>query len=70
MRLPGPTRELSLAPLLFGVRYADGLDAFSRADLRRIAQQATGYANYATEIHQGRRLARYVQWRPSSHSGL
>ena len=61
-----PTKELSLAPLLFGIRHADELAGFTHATLRRVAQQATGHANYATEIHQGRRLARYVQWRPQS----
>ena len=56
-------QERSIVPMLFGIRYADELAGYKVRNLERIAQQATGYANYATEIHQGRRMARYVQWR-------
>lgn len=55
--------ERSLAPVLFGVRYAEQLTAFRTDDLRLIAGEATGYPNYGNEINQGRRMASYVQWK-------
>ena len=56
-------KERSIAPILFGIRYADELAHYSTSELKRIAFQATGYASYETEIGNGRRLAQYVQWR-------
>lgn len=53
-----PYREKALSIHLFGIKYADRL---SSLNLKVIAEQATGYESYHTEIHKGIRLSKYVR---------
>ena len=51
-------REKALSLHLFGVVFAKELEG---QPINEIAEQATGYISYGTEIRKGIRLARYVE---------
>ncbi len=53
-----PYGETALQVHLFGIKYADQLKGL---DLHHIAERATGYRTYGTEINKGRNLAKYVK---------
>ena len=45
---------------LFGIKYHAEIDA-EGCSLKQLAQEATGYESYATEISKGMKLAPYVK---------
>ena len=51
-----PPGQKALAPLLFGIKYADELEGHS---LQRIAEQSS-QPSYSVEIGYGMKLAEYV----------
>ena len=57
-----PYGEKTFQIHLFGIKYAKALESL---DVYTIAQRATGYASYHTEIYKGMKLAEYVEVRES-----